>query len=120
LPDELLPCVSPELWMVDWELMKKPGNTDMQFELNCDYKSNFEMFPAFQKYFHDHQPPALILWGKYDVFFAIEEAGCYKRDLPDAQVHMLDGGHWALETNFDEVLGLINKFMAATIVLSTS
>jgi pimeloyl-ACP methyl ester carboxylesterase len=111
LPEELLAHVSPELWMLDWELMKRPGNIDMQFELNCDFKSNIEMFPAFQAYFRKHQPPALIIWGKYDVFFSVAEAHCYKRDLPDAQVHIVDGGHMALETNFTEVLGLINDFL---------
>lgn len=111
LPEELLPTVSPELWILDWDLMKRPGNIDMQFELNCDYKNNIEMFPAFQDYFRTHQPPALIIWGKYDVFFGVEEAYCYKRDLPNAQTHVIDGGHWALETNFDEVLNLINNFL---------
>lgn len=111
LPQELLPRVSPELWITDWELMKRPGNIDMQFELNCDYKNNLQMFPVFQKYFRVHQPPALIIWGKYDVFFNVDEAFCYKKDLPRAQTHIIDGGHMVLETNFDEVLNLINNFL---------
>jgi pimeloyl-ACP methyl ester carboxylesterase len=113
LPSELLSTVSPELWMLDWDLMKRPGNSDMQVELNCDYKNNFKMFPVFQKYFRTHQPTALIVWGKYDVFFSLEEASCYKRDLPRAHVHIIDGGHWALETNFDEVLDLIDNFLSS-------
>lgn len=111
LPEELLPAVSPESWMLDWELMKRPGNIDMQFELNCDYKTNIDMFPVFQEYFRTYQPPVLVMWGKYDVFFNVEEAYCYKRDLPDAQVHIIEGGHMLLETNFDEVLGLMNGFL---------
>ncbi|QEH42469.1 alpha/beta fold hydrolase [Chitinophaga sp. XS-30] len=111
VPEELLPRISPELWMLDWERMKRPGNIDMQFELNCDFKTNIDMFPVFQAYFRTHQPPALIIWGKYDVFFGVEEAYCYQRDLPDAQVHVIDGGHKALETNFDEVLSLIDDFL---------
>jgi pimeloyl-ACP methyl ester carboxylesterase len=111
LPKELLPAVSPELWIVDWNHMKQPGNIDMQFELNCDYQDNIRMFPAFQNYFRTYQPPALIIWGRYDVFFALEEASCYQRDLPDAQTHIIDGGHWALETNFDEVLKFIDDFL---------
>lgn len=110
LPEELLPNISPELWMLDWDLMKRPGNIDMQFELNCDFKSNMEMFPVFQDYFRTHQPPALVIWGKYDEFFSVEEAHCYKMDLPDAQVHIINGGHMVLETNFDEVLKLIEDF----------
>lgn len=111
LPEELLPTISPELWQLDWDCMKRPGNIDMQFDLNCDFENNIKMFPVFQEYFRTHQPPALIIWGKYDAFFSVEEAHCYKRDLPGAQVHIVDGGHMALETNFDEVLKLIIKFL---------
>ena len=103
--------VSPELPMLDWERMKRPGNIDMQFELNRDYENNLKMFPVFQKYFRAHQPPALIIWGKHDVFFSVEEAPCYKRDLPQAQVHILEGGHMVHETNFDEVLELVGNFL---------
>ena len=70
------------------------------------------MFPAFQEYFRNYQPPALIIWGKYDVYFDVAEAHCYKRDLPKAEIHILDGGHMALETNFDEVYDLITSFMS--------
>lgn len=112
LPAELLARLSPEAWILDWERMSRPGNIDMQFELNCDYKTNIEMFPVFQHYFRTHQPPALVIWGKRDVFFDVKEASCYKRDLPHAQVHILDGGHKALETNFDEVLELVDNFMS--------
>lgn len=110
LPEEMLPTLSPELWVLDWDAMKRPGNIDMQYELNCDYQNHMKMFPVFQEYFRVHQPRALVIWGKYDPFFNVEEAACYKRDLPDAQVYILEGSHWVLETNFDEVLKLINDF----------
>mgnify|MGYP003575145723 FL=1 len=111
LPEELLTHISPEAWILDWERMSRPGNIEMQFELNCTYKNNIEMFPVFQEYFRMYQPPALIIWGKYDVFFDVAEAHCYKRDLPEAQIHILAGGHKALETNFNEVLDIISSFM---------
>ncbi len=111
LPEELLSTLSPELWMLDWESMKRPGNTEMQYELNCDYRNHISMFPVFQEYFRVYQPRALVIWGKHDPFFSVEEAACYKRDLPDAQVHIIDGSHWVLETNFDEVLKLIDDFL---------
>lgn len=111
LSDELLLRVSPETWILDWERMSRPGNTSMQFELNCDYKNHIEKFPLYQNYFRKHQPPALVIWGKYDAFFSVEEALCYKRDLVNATIHILDGGHMALETNFDEVVALINDFL---------
>jgi len=111
VPEALLSSVSPELWRLDWELMKRPGNIDMQFELNCDFGNNISLFPVFQEYFRVHQPPALIIWGKYDVFFGVEEAYCYQKDLPRAQTHIIDGSHMVLETNFDEVLHLISTFL---------
>lgn len=112
LSEELQARISPEAWILDWERMSRPGNLDMQYELNCDFKDNLEMFPVFQQYFRTYQPPALIIWGKHDVYFDVAEAPCYKRDLPNARVHILDGGHMALETNFDEILELISNFMS--------
>ncbi|WP_353719048.1 alpha/beta hydrolase [Dyadobacter sp. 676] len=111
LPDELLAGLGPELWTLDWALMSRPGNIDMQFILNCDYQSNLQKFETFQHYFRQYQPPALILWGKYDVFFSIEEAFCYQRDLPNAELHILEGGHMALETNFDEIVCRMGDFL---------
>ena len=113
LPEALLPTISPELWRLDWELMQRPGNIDMQFALNCDYQTNLTMFPMFQAYFRTYQPPALVIWGKYDPFFSVEEAYCYKRDLPNAQTHIIGGAHMVLESNFDEVFGLISVFLGA-------
>lgn len=113
LNDELLTRVSPESWILDWERMSRPGNIEMQFKLNCTYKSNIELFPVFQEYFRVYQPRALIIWGKYDVFYELAEANCYKRDLPEADVHILNAGHMALETNFEEVVSLIECFMCS-------
>jgi pimeloyl-ACP methyl ester carboxylesterase len=111
LPKKLHQNVSPESWIIDWERMKRPRNINMQFKLNCTYKTNIEMFPDFQKYFRNYQPPALVIWGKYDTFFDVAEAYCYKKDLPEAKIHILQGGHMVLETNFDEVLSLIKRFL---------
>ncbi len=113
LPEEILSRVSPELWMLDWEFLKRPGNIERQFELNCDFRTHMEMFPVYQEFFRNHQPPALVIWGKYELFFSVEEAPCYKRDLPEAQIHILDGGHDVLDTHFDEVLALIRNFLKA-------
>ncbi len=111
LPKKLLPCVSPEAWILDWERMRRPRNIAMQFKLNTTYKTNLALFPSFQEYFRKHQPRALVMWGKYDVFFNVAEAHCYKRDLPEAEIHILEGGHMLLETNFTAVAALIEKFM---------
>lgn len=111
LPEEYHPHISPELWMLDWERMQRPGNLDMQYVLNCDYLSNFSMFPLFQEYFRTHLPPALVIWGKYDPYFSVDEAPCYKRDLPEAQIHILDGSHMLLESHFEEMYQLIAGFL---------
>jgi len=111
LPEEMLSRLSPELWMLDWERMKRPGNIDMQFELNVDYQNNIKMFPVFQEYFRKHQPQALVMWGKHDPFFSVDEAPCYKKDLRNVSVNVLDGAHMLLETNFEEVVGFIGDFM---------
>jgi pimeloyl-ACP methyl ester carboxylesterase len=111
LPDEILARVSPELWMLDWAFLKRPGNIQKQFELNRDFKTHLEMFPAYQQYFANHQPPALVIWGKYEIFFSVNEVPCYRRDLPQAQIHILDGGHDLLDTHFEEVHTLIREFV---------
>lgn len=111
IPEGLKICVSPESWILDWERMRRPGNLDMQYELNLDYKNIFELYPKYHEYFRKYQPPALIIWGRYDVYFDVQEASCYTRDLPEAQVHIIEGGHMVLETNFDEVSGLIEDFL---------
>jgi pimeloyl-ACP methyl ester carboxylesterase len=111
LPEHLQASLSPELWTLDWALLKRAGNIDMQFKLNTDYQSNIPLFGEFQAYFRKHQPAALILWGKYDIFFSKEEAYCYHQDLPHAKLHILEGGHMALETNFDEISALIEEFI---------
>jgi len=113
LPKEMFSYVSPETWLLDWERMSRAGNLDMQYLLNCTYKSNIEMFPVFQEYLRTHQPPALVLWGKYDPYYDVKEAHCYKRHLPNADVHLIDGSHMVLETNFDEVLSLIEGFLSS-------
>ncbi|NQD70644.1 alpha/beta hydrolase [Sphingobacterium shayense] len=111
VPEELHQNISPESWIIDWERLSRPGNLDIQYTLNLTYPTNFELFPVFQEYLRKHQPPTLIIWGKHDVYFDVGEAYCYKRDLPTVQTHILDGGHMALETNFEEVLNLIENFL---------
>jgi len=111
LPDDLLPRVAPETWKLGWQLMLRPGNLEMQYILNCDYLDNMLLFPVFQLYFRTFQPPALIIWGRYDPYFNVEEAHCYQRDIPHAEVHILDGSHMLLETHYDEVLPLMREFL---------
>lgn len=111
LPDDIKETIGPELYTLDWYIMSRPGRVAMQLALNTDYRDNVRMYPQFHDYFKNFHPPALILWGRYDPFFDIEEAYCYKRDLKNSELHILEGGHKALETNFHEVRDLVRSFL---------
>jgi pimeloyl-ACP methyl ester carboxylesterase len=89
--------VDPDLPALDTLGFDRPGNRDVQIELFYDYRLNLDKYPGFQRYFRDHQPPTLICWGKNDEIFGPDGARAYLKDLPDAELHLLDTGHFALE-----------------------
>ncbi|MCG7389502.1 alpha/beta hydrolase [Pantoea sp. ACRSB] len=95
--DETL--VAPEGYMLDSLLMERPGNKEIQLDLFLDYASNLTRYPDFQQFFRERQLPTLVIWGKNDPFFIPPGAQAYLRDNPNAQVELLDTGHFALETN---------------------
>jgi pimeloyl-ACP methyl ester carboxylesterase len=95
--------------------MARPGADEIQLDLVLDYRSNVALYPSFQKYFRDKQPPLLAAWGKNDPAFIPAGAQAYRRDLPKAGVHLLDTGHFALETHAEEIGQLILKFLDANI-----
>jgi pimeloyl-ACP methyl ester carboxylesterase len=103
--------VAPEGYTLDALLMARPGNAEIQLDLFLDYASNVSLYPTFQKYFRDHRPPILAVWGKNDPFFLPAGAEAYRRDLPDAEVHLLDTGHFALETHVHEIGSRIIDFL---------
>jgi pimeloyl-ACP methyl ester carboxylesterase len=92
--------------------MCRPGNDEIQLDLFGDYASNVALYPRFQKYFARHRPPFLAVWGKHDPFFLPAGAEAFRRDNPDAEVHLLDTGHFALETHTVEIAGRIRDFLA--------
>ncbi len=104
--------ISPDNWIVDQALLDRPGNSDIQLDLLHDYGSNVPLYPAFQAFFRQHQPPTLIVWGKNDVIFPEAGAHPYLRDLPEAELHLLDSGHFALEDQLDVMVPLIRDFLA--------
>lgn len=104
--------VAPEAYTLDSTLMARPGNDEIQLDLFRDYASNVAMYPEFQAYFRAHRPPLLAVWGKNDPFFLPPGAEAFKRDLPDAEVHLVDAGHFALETHTVEIAELIHNFLA--------
>jgi len=103
--------LSPDGYTLDIAYMSRHGADEIQLDLVLDYRSNVASYPAFQAYFREHQPPLLAVWGKHDPFFIPPGAEAYKRDLPEAEVHFLDTGHFALETHANEIAGYIRDFL---------
>lgn len=111
IPAENAELVSPDAWMLDQAYLDRPGNQEIQLDLFYDYRTNVDLYPDFQEYFRTFQPPTLIVWGENDVIFPGEGAAPYLRDLPKAELHMLDAGHFALETNGPEIADKIRSFL---------
>lgn len=103
--------IDPAAWVHDQALLDRPGNVDIQLDLFKDYASNVALYPKFQAYFREHRPPTLIVWGRNDKIFPAEGAWPYLRDLPDAELHLLDTGHFALEDQGDEIAALMRDFL---------
>ena len=102
--------LSPDAWTFDQLKLDRPGNTDIQLALLFDYQNNVPLFEVWQKYFRTHSPRTLIAWGKGDPFFVEAGARAYLRDLPKAELHFLDAGHFALEDHHEEIAELITRF----------
>jgi pimeloyl-ACP methyl ester carboxylesterase len=106
--------ISPDNWVHDQALLDRPGNRDIQMDLFRDYGTNVPLYPQFQAFFREYQPPTIIVWGKNDTIFPEEGAHPYLRDLPDAALHVLDTGHFALEDKLDEIAPLLLSFLDRT------
>jgi pimeloyl-ACP methyl ester carboxylesterase len=104
--------VAPDGYTLDMFYMARPEARDVQLDLVLSYRTNVALYPRFQQYFREHQPPLLAVWGKNDPFFIPPGAEAYKRDLPDAEIHFLDTGHFALETHGDEIAARMRDFLA--------
>jgi len=103
--------VDPETWHHDAALVSRPGNDQAQLALFADYSSNVVLYPKVHQYFRDSQVPLLAVWGRNDEIFAAEGATAFTRDLPEAQLELLDGGHFLLESHLDEVAGVLLDFL---------
>jgi len=111
IPDRLLPLIAPDGWHLDWERMSQPGRVEIQFRIFEDYGSHVARFPRFSTYHQKHQPRALLLWGKHDPYYQIEEAYAYARELDRIDMHFFDGAHLLLETHHRECARLIRDFI---------
>jgi len=103
--------VSPDGYTLDNYYLARPGADEIQLDLLLDYASNVELYPAFQEYFRTRQPALLAIWGRNDPFFLPAGAEAFKRDIPAAEVRLLDTGHFALETHADEIAAAIRGFL---------
>lgn len=103
--------ISPDNWLVVQPLLDRQGNDLVQLAMFYDYRTNVPLYPRWQKYFRDHQPPTLIMWGKNDPIFPAEGAHPYLRDLPEAELHLLDTGHFALEEDGSRMASLMSEFL---------
>ncbi len=103
--------ISPDGPAHDQFLLDRPGNAEIQLDMFLSYGSNPPLYPAWQDYFRAHQPPMLIAWGKNDPIFPAAGAEPYKRDLKTLEYHLLDAGHFALESNGDEIASLMRDFL---------
>ena len=104
--------LSPDAWTLDSALLGRPGNDEIQLDLFGDYQSNIALYPKFQEYIRSRKPPLLAVWGKSDPFFLPAGAEAFKRDNPDAEIHLLDAGHFALESRGPEIAAIIREFLA--------
>jgi pimeloyl-ACP methyl ester carboxylesterase len=104
--------LSPDTWTLDSALLARPGNDEIQLDLFGDYRSNVALYPKFQEYFRTKRPPLLAVWGKNDPFFLPAGAEAFGRDNPQAEIHLLDAGHFALESRGSEIAVIIRDFLA--------
>ena len=110
-PERLARLYPPEGWHLDWERLSRPGNIDIQFRIFTDYGSHIARFPAIEAYHREHQPPCLLLWGRHDPFFDMEEIMAYDRILDSLEIHVFESGHMLLETHHRECAALVARFM---------
>jgi pimeloyl-ACP methyl ester carboxylesterase len=105
----------PDLWADDFAFLSQPGQADIQSDLFYDYRTNVDGYPKWQAWMTERQPRLLVIWGKYDPSFDLSETEAYRRDVPDAQVHVLDAGHFALDTAADEIAAMVREFLASLL-----
>lgn len=111
VPERIKPLFAPEAWHFDWEKLSRPGIIAIQFRIFEDYKNHVTSFPQITAYHKTHQPPCLVLWGRHDKFFRLDEVLAYARELDDVEVHVLDGAHFLLETHMQECASLMRDFI---------
>jgi len=101
----------PDLWTDEFAFLNQPGQADIQSDLFYDYRTNVDAYPKWQAWMRSKRPRLLVIWGKHDLSFDPGEPERYRKDVPKADVHVLDAGHFALDTKADEITALIGQFI---------
>jgi pimeloyl-ACP methyl ester carboxylesterase len=102
----------PDTWTDEYAFLTRPGQPEIQTTLFLDYRNNVASYPKWQEWLRKARPPTLVVWGKYDPSFAVAGASAYREDVPDAEIHILDAGHFALDEATDEIAALVRDFLA--------
>lgn len=102
---------NPDLWTDEYYFLNQPGQSDIQSDLFYDYRTNVDAYPKWQAWMREKQPRLLVIWGKYEASFDPSEPESYRRDVPKAEVHIVDGPHFALDTAADEIAQLVRNFV---------
>jgi pimeloyl-ACP methyl ester carboxylesterase len=110
--DPNIELYDPDLWTDEYAFLNSPGQAQIQSDLFYDYRTNVDAYPKWQAWMQKTQPRLLVVWGKHDLSFDSGEPERYRKDVPSAEVHVLDAGHFALDTKADEIAGLVRGFMA--------
>lgn len=109
--DPRIELYDPDLWTDEFAFLSRPGQADIQTELFYDYRNNVAAYPSWQAWLRQNQPRLLVLWGRYDPSFDLSEPEAYRRDVPQAEIHILEAGHFALDTAADDIAGLVRRFL---------
>ena len=109
--DPKIELYDPDLWTDEYAFLTAPGQAQIQSDLFYDYRTNVDSYPKWQAWLQKTQPKLLIIWGKHDLSFDLGEPERYRKDVPNAEVHVLDAGHFALDTKADEIAALVREFM---------
>ncbi len=112
--DPNVECYSPDLWTDEFYFLSQPSQGDIQSDLFYDYRTNVAAYPAWQTWMRKNQPRLLVIWGKYELSFDPGEPERYREDVPNAEVHFVDGGHFALDTAADQIAALVRGFLGSS------
>ncbi|KRQ07366.1 alpha/beta hydrolase [Bradyrhizobium pachyrhizi] len=107
---------NPDTWTDEYTILSRPDEQAIQADLLYDYQTNVASYPEWQAWLRAHKPPTMVLWGKYDVSFIVPGAEAYKRDVPEAELHILDAGHFALDEKVDEIAELMLRFLSKQVL----